>query len=454
MDVKLNIVKLSLNARYKQIKSFIAMGVLSVLCMVNAEAAVHIQHWQTKTGAEVYFVENHDLPIVDLSVNFAAGSARDTTQKSGLAGITKYMMTLGAAGLSDEAISNQLADVGAVLGGDFDADRASFKLRTLSSAKEKNQSLALFSQILQQPDFPDTVLTREKARIISGLEESATQPESISNKAFMTALYGQHPYALDENGEVATVSQIQRDDLMQFYKQYYGAKGAVVAMIGDMTLDEARKIAEDVTTGLPNAESVAAIPAVQMPTQAVEKRIAHPASQSHILLGYPGIQRGDPDLFPLYVGNYMLGGGGFVSKLTEEVREKRGLVYSVYSYFMPMAELGPFQIGLQTKKDQAEAALKVVHETLDKFLKNGVTAAELKAAKDNIIGGFPMRIDSNSKILDYLAVIGFYKLPLNYLDEYNKKVASVTAAQIKDAFNRRLKPEHFVTVIVGDPKAQ
>ena len=119
-----------------------------------------------------------------------------------------------------------------------------------------------------------------------------------------------------------------------------------------------------------------------------------------------------------------------------------------------MADLGPFQIGFQTKKDQANDALKLVNETLDKFLKNGVTNAELKAAKANIIGGFPMRIDSNSKILDYLAIIGFYKLPLNYLDEYNKKVAGVTAEQIKEAFNRRLKPENFVTVIVGNPDAK
>jgi zinc protease len=416
-----------------------------------AQAGVKIQHWQTASGSEVYFVENHDLPIVDLSVNFAAGSVRDSAEKSGLAGITRYMMTLGAAGMSDEKIANKMADVGAILGGDFDADRAGFKLRTLSSEREKTQALAVFTQILQQPDFPENVLEREKARIISGLQESATQPESISSKAFMAALYGSHPYSLDDSGEVDTVAKIKRDDLQSFYKQHYGAKGAVVAIIGDLTREQAAAIAESVSSGLPNAPAASTIPAVSLPTQALEKRVAHPASQSHILLGYPGIKRGDPDLFPLYVGNYILGGGGFVSRLTEEVREKRGLVYSVYSYFMPMAEAGPFQVGLQTKKDQAEDALKLVRETLAKFIQNGVTEAELKAAKANIIGGFPMRIDSNGKILDYLAVIGFYKLPLNYLDEYNSNVEKVTVAQIKDAFSRRLKPENFVTIVVGDP---
>jgi zinc protease len=419
-----------------------------------AQAGVKIQHWQTASGSEVYFVENHDLPIVDLSVNFAAGSVRDSAEKSGLAGITRYMMTLGAAGMSDEKIANKMADVGAILGGDFEADRAGFKLRTLSSEREKTQALAVFTQILQQPDFSENVLEREKARIISGLQESATQPESISSKAFMAALYGSHPYSLDDSGEVDTVAKIKRDDLQRFYKQHYGAKGAVVAIIGDLTREQAAAIAESVSSGLPNAPAASPIPAVSLPTQALEKRIVHPASQSHILLGYPGIKRGDPDLFPLYVGNYILGGGGFVSRLTEEVREKRGLVYSVYSYFMPMAEAGPFQVGLQTKKDQAEDALKLVRETLAKFIQNGVTEAELKAAKANIIGGFPMRIDSNGKILDYLAVIGFYKLPLSYLDEYNSNVEKVTVAQIKDAFSRRLKPENFVTIIVGDPGAK
>lgn len=421
---------------------------------LSAHAAVNIQHWQTSSGAEVYFVENHDLPIVDLSVNFAAGSARDTAEKSGLAGITRYMMTLGAAGMSDEVIANKLADIGAVLGGEFDGDRAALKLRTLSSEREQKQALDVFGKILQKPDFPASVLAREKARIISGLEESATQPEGMVNKAFMTALYGSHPYSLDESGEIATVAKLSVADLQAFYQQYYRANGAVIAMMGDLSRAQAEAIAESMASGLPKGPANPAIAQVTYPNAPVTQRIAHPASQSHILLGYPGIKRGDPDLFPLYLGNYVLGGGGFVSRLTEEVREKRGLVYSVYSYFMPMAEVGTFQIGLQTKKEQADEALKIVRATLADFLAKGVTDAELKAAKANVIGGFPMRIDSNSKILDYLAVIGFYKLPLNYLDEYNSKVAAVTAAQIKDAFNRRLKPENFVTVIVGAPNTQ
>ena len=438
----------------KMIQKTLVLSFAMLMMSLSAEAGVKIQQWQTATGAEVYFVENHDLPIVDLSVNFSAGSVRDTAEKSGLAGVTRYLMALGAAGMSDEVIANKMADIGAILGGEFNSDRATFKLRTLSNAREQTQALDVFVKVLQKPDFPQAVLDREKARIIAGLQESATQPESIANNAFMAALYGKHPYSLDESGEVETISKINREDLQAFYAKHYGAKGSVIAMMGDLTREQANQIAENLSGNLPKASALEPIPSVTLPSQAIEQRIAHPASQSHILLGYPGIKRGDADLFPLYVGNYILGGGGFVSRLTEEVREKRGLVYSVYSYFMPMAELGPFEIGLQTKKEQADVALNLVRETFDKFLKDGVTEKELTAAKANIIGGFPMRIDSNAKILDYLAMIGFYHLPLNYLDEYNNNVDKVTVAQIKETFNRRLKPENFVTIVVGDPKIQ
>jgi zinc protease len=426
-----------------QIYIFIVTSVIAL----SAHAAVDIKHWQTSEGAQVYFVENHDLPILDLSVNFPAGSARDTAEKSGLAGVTRYMMSLGAAGMSEEVITNQFADIGAVLGGSFDMDMAAYQLRTLSS--EQDKALDTFMKVLHQPDFPQAVLEREKARIISSLKESDTQPDSIAEKAFMKALYGSHPYSLDGSGEVDTISKISREDLRHFYQTYYTAKSAVIALIGDLTEAQARKISQEIASGLPQTPAVGAIANVQALTKPTLLEIPHPATQAHILVGQPGIQRGDPDYFALYVGNYILGGGGFVSRLTEEVREKRGLVYSVYSYFMPMAEKGPFEIGLQTKKEQANEALKLVNETVANFVNKGVTEAELKAAKDNIIGGFPMRIDSNRKILSYLSVIGFYKLPLTYLDDFNKEIAKVTTKQINDAFKRKVKTDTFATVIVG-----
>ncbi len=431
----------------KAIQSLLLLS--SLLLSAVSHAALDIQHWQTSQGTRVYFVENHDLPIIDLKIVFAAGSAYDSADTNGVAGLTAYLMKLGAAGMSDADIAKGFANVGAVMGAGAAKDSTSFSLRTLSSQKEQQASLALFQKVLHQPDFPDAVLAREKKRIVAGLKESQTQPDSIASKAFMKAVYGNHPYALSAYKTETTVNRIKRQDLVDFYQQYYSADNAVVAMIGDLTKEEAQAIAEGLVIGLPKGGTRKPVPSVSDLSTAVIERISHPATQAHVMMGAPGIKRDDPDRIALLVGNYILGGGGFVSRLTEEVREKRGLVYSVYSYFSPMKQRGPFLIGFQTKKEQADEALSVVKTTLQKFMQEGVTEDELKAAKANIIGGFPMKIDSNKKILRYLSMIGFHELPLTYLEDYNDQVATVTAEQIKAAFQKHLKLEKFVTVIVG-----
>jgi len=420
----------------------------------SALATPHIQNWQSASGARVLFVEDHNLPMLDVAVDFAAGSAFDTAEKSGVAGMTFGLLDLGAEGLSEDDISRKMADLGAQMGGRFETDRAGMTLRTLSSAAERDQALDIMARVLQHPLFPESVLGREKTRLIAGLKEAETKPESIADKAFNKAVFGTHPYGLRASGEVETVDKIQRADLEEFYRAHYAAKGAVVAIMGDVTRAEAEAIAQKLTAELPPGGASTKVAPVTMQIAASEQRIPHPATQSHILIGVPGMARNDPDYFPLYVGNYILGGGGFVSRLMDEVREKRGLAYSIYSYFMPMQQPGAFQLGLQTKKEQADEALQLTRATLSKFIAQGPTEKELKAAKDNIIGGFPMRIDSNKKIVDYLSVIGFYNLPLSYLDDFVGKVNKVTVAQIRDAFKRHVNPEAMATVIVGAPEGK
>ena len=426
-----------------------AVATLFLSCIAPVLATPQIQHWQAPSGARVYFVENHDLPMLDVAVDFAAGSSFDPAEKSGLAELTQGLLDLGAEGLSEDDIARSMADVGAQMGGRLDADRSGMSLRTLSSAAERDQALDILARVLQHPLFPEAVLTREKTRLIASLKEAETKPESIAGKAFGKAVFGDHPYGLTST--VASVEKIQRADLEAFYREHYSAKAAVVAIMGDVTRAEAETIAQQLTGQLPQGSEVARIPPVTMQIKASEQRIAHPATQSHILIGVPGMARNDPDYFPLYVGNYILGGGGFVSRLMNEVREKRGMAYNIYSYFVPTLQPGVFQIGLQTKKEQADEALQLVRATLREFIAKGPTAKELQAAKQNIIGGFPLRIDSNRKILEYLSVIGFYGLPLTYLDDFTAKVDKVTVAQIHDAFKRRVNPDAMATVIVGAP---
>jgi zinc protease len=208
-------------------------------------------------------------------------------------------------------------------------------------------------------------------------------------------------------------------------------------------------VSERLTAGLAAGEPAPALPEVpDLPSRVVEE-LDFPSTQTHVYVGQPGMRRLDPDYFPLYVGNHILGGSGLVSLLMEEVREKRGLSYSVYSYFLPMTERGPFLMGLQTKNDQAAQAREVLMGTVRRFREEGPSEAELAAAKKNITGGFPLRIASNSKIVQYLAVIGFYGLPLDYLDRFSARVSAVTAEQIRDAFGRRVHPARFATVVVG-----
>ena len=425
---------------------------VGMVVAIAAHAGVNIQHWQAKSGAKVLFVENHDLPMLDVAVWFDAGSRRDDPAQAGRAGLVSQLMQLGAAGMVEEELAKKLADIGAQLGGNFDRDRSGYSLRTLSSAREREQALAVMAAVLQQPDFPDAVLEREKTRLIAVLKEAETKPESIADKAFYKALYGDHPYALPESGEVGTVAKLTRQDLINFYRSHYLAANAVVVMIGDLKRADADAIAERLTGGLGRDASHVAMDDKVPAAEAKTVRVAHPATQTHILMGTPGMQRIDPDYFPLLVGNYVLGGGGFDSRILNEIRQKRGLAYSAHSYFIPFKQPGPFEIGVQTKKDDAEAALKVLHETLEKFIKDGPSEGELKQAKNNIVLGFPLRIDSNRKILDYLGVIGFYDLPLTYLEDYPRAVSMVTAAQVRDAFRRRVNPDKLVTVIVGGPE--
>ncbi len=420
-----------------------------ILAASAAQAALPIQYWQMENGARVYFVENHDLPLLDVSVEFPAGSGEDDKAKPGLASMTQHLLIHGAGGMTEEEISRQVADVGASLSDSFDQDRAGLHLRTLSSERERSQALGVMAKALQSPDFPEQILEREKTRSIAELKEAMTQPEFIAERAFNSMVYGTHPYSFSSMVEPESIAALRRDDLVGFYRTHYRADEAVVAMIGDVTPAQAREIVAQLTASLPQAESGSPpLPAVVM-TKGETRKIAHPATQSHILIGQPGITRDDPDYFPLYVGNYILGGGGFASRLIGEVREKRGLAYSVYSYFLPLQRSGPFQIGLQTKRGQADEALAVVRKTLHDFIAQGPTEDELKKAKQNIVGGFPLRLDSNKKILDYLTVIGYYRLPLTYLDDFSGKVEQVTVAQIRDAFTSRIQPDNMVTVVVG-----
>ncbi|MBS1213433.1 MAG: insulinase family protein, partial [Proteobacteria bacterium] len=285
--------------------------------------------------------------------------------------------------------------------------------------------------------------------LLVGIKQREESPADLAGIAFFAALYGNHPYAHPKEGNLDTVEKLTRDDLKAFYQRHYVAKNAMIVIVGDLPKSRAESIAEDLLEGMSPGEAPPALPSVKPPVTAATERKAFPSAQTHIYSGVPGMKVGDPDYFPLYVGNHILGGSGLVSKISEEVREKRGLSYSAYSYFYPFRVEGPFMMGLQTKNDQADEAIKVMQHTLRDFIAKGPTAKELEDSKKNITGGFPMRMDSNRKLIEQVASIAFYGLPLDYLDTFISKVEAVTAADIQRAFKARIDPDRLQTVMVG-----
>lgn len=426
---------------------------LTLVFSISSWASPDIKHWTTDNQAKVYYVHAPELPMVDISVVFNAGAARDG-DKPGTAKMTAAMLDEGAAHMDADQIATAFASVGAKYGADSERDMAVFSLRTLTEDKAFEQATDTFAKVISSPDFPSAAFERVQQTLLTGLQAENQSPQAIATRTFYENLYRKHPYSVMPSGDTDSVKQLSPDDLKAFHERFYVSNNAVVVIVGAVEGPQAEAIANKVTSGLKSGTAVPGLPRVSALDEATLITKAFPSSQTTILMGQPGISRDDPDYFALYVGNHILGGSGLVSQLSDELREKRGLTYGVYSYFRPMQQLGPYQFALQTRNEKAQEALEVMRDTLEKFIENGPTEAELTAAKQNITGGFALRVDSNSKIADYLAMIGFYGLPLDYLDSFNDKVNAVTVAEIQDAFKRRVNADKMLTVLVGGETTQ
>jgi len=411
-------------------------------------AAPQIETWVSSKGTPVLFVSAPDLPMLDVRITFQAGSDRDRGQW-GLASLTAGLLDQGAGDWNADLIADRLARVGAELSIDAQRDMASVSLRTLTRQAALRQAVETVALVIAKPTFAQEDIGRVRANVITGLNRDDQDPGTIGQKAIYQLIFGDHPYATDPAGTLDTLSSLVRQGLVNFHSKYYVTRNAVIAMVGDLSRSQAEELAEILTQDLAEGEKALPVPPVPDLTTSTTRQISFPSSQTHVYIGQAGMKRTDPDYFPLYVGNHILGGSGLVSLLMDEVREKRGLSYSVYSYFLPLSERGPFLASLSTKNDQARLAREVLMATIERFRTQGPSQTELVAAIQNITGGFPLRIAGNGKIAQYLAMIGFYELPLDYLDKFKEKVSAVTAEAIRDAFQRRIDPQHFATVVVG-----
>lgn len=428
-----------------------ASGVIALIAVVwsaSAAAIPEVQRWHTDNGAEVLFVQAPEIPMVDIRVVFAAGAARDG-ELPGIGALTNALLAEGAGELNADQIAEAFDGVGANFSNTSLRDMSIFSLRSLIEPERLEPALATFTTVLAEPTFPAKAFQRERARIMVALRHEKQSPSDIAERTFYEALYGEHPYANPVLGTEASLQAMDVADIRTHYRRYYVGRNAVVAIVGDVDRQGAEKLARRVVGALPAGEPTPSLPKPVPLQKAQRVDKAHPSTQTHIWSGQLGIQRDDEDYIPLYVGNHILGGAGLVSQISQQIREERGLAYSAWSALSPMEARGPFIMGLQTANRNRDEALEVLHATFQRFVEQGPDAEELKRAVDNITGGYPLQIDANSDIIGYLGMIGFYDLPLDYMETFPDRVKAVTAEDIRRAYQRVMHPDRLLTVTVG-----
>jgi len=409
--------------------------------------SLNVQTWKTAEGAKVLFVEARELPMFDMRLIFSAGSSQDG-KAQGLALLTNAMLNEGVAGKDVGAIAQGFESLGADFGNGAYKDMAVASLRSLSAVDKRQPALKLFAEVVGKPTFPADSLARIKNQMLAGFEYQKQNPGKLASLELMKRLYGDHPYAHSSDGNAQSIPPITLEQLRAFHAKAYAAGNVVIALVGDLSRSDAEAIAAQVSSALPKGPALAKIEQPSEP-KASTGHIEFPSSQTNLMLAQLGIDRADPDYAALSMGNQILGGGGFGTRLMSEVREKRGLTYGVYSGFTPMQARGPFMINLQTRAEMSEGTLKLVQDVLADYLKTGPTAKELEDAKRELAGSFPLSTASNADIVGQLGAMGFYDLPLSYLEDFMQQSQSLTVEQVKTALNKHLSADKMVIVSAG-----
>lgn len=419
------------------------------LVTANGYASPHIQSWTTQHGAKVLFVENKLLPMVDVRIVFDAAGSRDG-ELPGLSKLTNGLLAEGAAGKDAQELAESFETVGAQFGNDSLRDMAYVGVRTLTDEQYMSTAIHTLADVLVRPDFPQDAFERELARMKVAVEARKQSPSDIAEEAFFEAVYAGHPYALPAGGTEQSLETITLQDIKAFYGQHYVSSNAIIVIVGAVDRITAERMVDTLFDGLPAGSKPDPLPPVPDLAQAKTVKIDFPSKQSHIYVGQPGMKRNDEDFFKLYVANHPFGGSGFASRLVETIREDRGLAYSVSSNFSPMRERGPFMMNLQTRADQTDEALLLLKAELDKYVAKGPDKDELEDSVSNITGSFPLSLDSNSKVLGFLAMIGFYDLPEDYLETYIDNIRKVERSDIRQVLKNRIDVDKMVTVIIGN----
>lgn len=428
--------------------SIIALYALSFTRITHA---ISIERWNTPQGSQVLLVEQHNLPIVDYAVIFkGTGSIADPNNKNNIASATSELLISGTTDLDEEQFNSKVNDLASKLSSNSSFEYSYLSFRSLSEPNKLNPTADLFNQALTRPRFDKQALQRIKNQAILALKQNESYPSYLANRELTRLNYPNHPYGKFAYQTVEKIQAIQQQDLFDFHKKNYTQDQAIIAIVGDINRAQANQLIKRTLANVPTHPNTnITIPKVTI-ANGQRKNIPYPhSSQTTISIGLPVLTAHDPDYFAMVLGNYILGSGGFDSRLMKTLRDKYGYTYGVSSNISAYTQAAPFVITFSTANENTEAALNATQKVLQNFIEQGPTDAELKQAKSNITGSFPLRFDTNGKLLSNLISIGIHNRPTDWFETYNDKINKLTAKDIKQAWKRKIKMEQLNIVTVG-----
>ena len=403
-------------------------------------------------GMVLLVKENHALPVVTISMIIKAGSVMEPPAKAGLGHLTAGVLTKGAGKMSATDISEAIEFVGGSLevgGGD---DFATAKLTVLK--KDLDTGFSLLSKVLISPSFDQAEIDRVKNDTKAAIIREEQEPEEVAQKAYQKMVYGEDsPYGRPVEGTASTIDGITREDIVAFHNDFYAPNNCIMAVVGDITAKDAKALISKYMSEWKKKDVPA--PRIPEPPKMALRHdyINRDITQANILMGHLGVTRENPDYYTLYVMNYILGGGGFVSRILDQIRDNMGLAYSAYSYFGARKYSGDYTVGMQTRNETAKTSIDETLKIIAKMKAEPVSDKELQDAKDFIFGSFARKMDTNSKISDLLAQVEFYNLGLNYFEVYYDAIHKVTKDDILKASQKYLHPDQMDIVVVGNLQA-
>ena len=425
--------------------------IVATLAFIGSSAgATDIKTVTTPAGLKAWFVQEPSIPIISLKLSFTGGSAMDPRGLEGLANMASGLFDEGAGDLASLEFQTLMEELAISLSFSASKDNFTVSLRTLT--KNRDQAFRLLGLALNSPRFDAKAVERVRRQILTGLENDLEDPSAIAARQWFKTMFGDHVYGRPSRGTPKTVAAITASDLHGFAKSRFGRDNVIIGAVGNIDASEFARLLDGALKTLPAKSTLVDVPEVKVIAKGSLSIVRKPNPQSTVMFGMSGIKRDDPDYYAAYVMNYVLGGGGFTSRLYQEVREKRGLAYSVYSYLYPYKHSAIYLGGVATANARVAESLKVIKAEIERMAKDGVTADELQRAKVYLNGSFPLRLDSNAKIANMLTAIQISDLPIDYIDRRPGFINAVTIEDIRRVAKRLLRTDAMTFVIVGDPK--